>query len=68
VKHIITIESQSEIKVTGTINGRWFRAKFVNTGMHVGPGKWSYRPDYLSRGERVAIGRRIAETERKLKG
>lgn len=60
----VILEKADPVNVTGTVGGKWFRARYVNTGRFLGKGKWSYRPASLSRGERIAIGLAIARNER----
>jgi hypothetical protein len=63
-KYNIIIEEQSPTKAKGLINGKFWSARIVLTTMGLGPCKWSYRPDTLSRGERIAIGKQIAKNDK----
>lgn len=60
----VHIKEISPINAHGTINGKYWRAKIVGTTSALGPCRWSYRPDTLTKGERISIGRKIAAAEK----
>ena len=63
-RRLVVLQISTPTEATGTVNGVRFRARYVNTGRYPGKGKWSYRPDSLSFGERISIGRAIARNEK----
>lgn len=61
MKYDVIVEKCDPVTSEGTINGKWWRRKWY--GGTKGPSRGMFKPDSLTKGERIAIGRAANRAE-----
>lgn len=68
-KHMMHVEVFTPFMARGTVNGKKWRAKFSNSQINIGLGKWFIRSDNIpsrdiEMGELIVVGKELARLDR----